>query len=373
MNMSRTKNSLQVLDQNQLDNELKNAILFGNVDLLSVYLDHGANVNAKNFAGETTLMYAVDKFCSDEQKAIRVIKLLLEHDATGINIPDNHGCTPLMKAMNMGRKGIANLLIRYGAEINIPDKNGQTALMFSVELGSFPLVDLLIRYGAKIDAINEAGETALMIAADNLPPNPDIAKRLLWEMLPEERTAFSNMNINHQSVVQNFHSELKFNANKVLDFVKQSGHINPATPLLECDGVNLNLDILQKIELQMLKKALYSQDFPAWYRPCIETHLNEAIKIVNKYNGLSQRLPMVTADSTPSQRNYFMCGGIFFSGSTMLNQAKRYLKGVRANSMKIELPQGNNTQKMDIDEVETQGIKRKREEDDKEPNKKRFK
>ncbi|MEW5800010.1 MAG: ankyrin repeat domain-containing protein [Bacteroidota bacterium] len=64
----------------------------GHVDIVSVLIDNGANVNDKNYNGTTVFMYAKDSVL--RTKDYRILDLLIERGAD-INARDNKGLSAL--------------------------------------------------------------------------------------------------------------------------------------------------------------------------------------------------------------------------------------------------------------------------------------
>ena len=98
------------------------AALYGNVESCKLLLSEGAAVNARNTAGGTALMYAVD----DVAKA----KLLLERGADP-NLRSGEGRTALMIAVaNAESFPVVKLLLENGADakLSLPDGRGALAL-----------------------------------------------------------------------------------------------------------------------------------------------------------------------------------------------------------------------------------------------------
>lgn len=83
--------------------------------------------------------------------------------ATGhnINMRDEDGETPLMKAANRGNLRAVDALIKAGANVNAKDEDGNTALMEAADNGHNDVVLRLIEAGADINARDDDGETAL--------------------------------------------------------------------------------------------------------------------------------------------------------------------------------------------------------------------
>ena len=112
------------------------AALYGNVESAKLLLDRGALVNARNDAGGTALMYAVDDLAKT--------KLLLER----------------------------------GADPNLRSGEGRTVLLIAVaNTGSYPVVKLLLENGADAKARLPDGRGAMTLALTSL--NPQMVRLLL--------------------------------------------------------------------------------------------------------------------------------------------------------------------------------------------------
>lgn len=136
---------------------LHHAAGFGAVDTLTLLLDAGADVNAKNRRGSTPLHWGIH----DEAK----VRLLLTRGA-GLNARQVEGRTPVYQAATLGNgHAVLRLLLAKGADPNIAIANGRTPLMAAAGRGDVEAIGLLIDAKAKIDARNGAGETALILAA----------------------------------------------------------------------------------------------------------------------------------------------------------------------------------------------------------------
>ena len=102
-------------------------------------LDRGADVNARNFNGYVPLVYAV------EEGLVEFARMLLERGA-GINIQDNVGLTPLHWAVRSRKIQTVRLLLEHGADVDALDNRVKTPSQYA---GQGDIAELLFEYGAK--------------------------------------------------------------------------------------------------------------------------------------------------------------------------------------------------------------------------------
>jgi hypothetical protein len=172
----------------------KNAPLYPeNARLMAALLDHGANSNAKDTAGNSALSQAVQ---NDFHTSVR---LLLEHGANphlqgsgdlllseadlenrqlllkygaDINATTETGRTALMQAAGWGTKEDVAWLLQHGADINRQDEDGGTAVMYAVGKGREENVEALLRWHPHLSLQNKMGLTALQMAQASEGPTP---------------------------------------------------------------------------------------------------------------------------------------------------------------------------------------------------------
>jgi len=148
---------------------LHHASGFGTVAMLTLLLDAGADVNAKNRRGSTPLHWAID----DEAK----VRVLIARGAK-VNAKQVEGRTPLYQAATMAStNGAIRQLLAAGADPNLGMANGRTPLMAAAQRGDLEATRMLVEAKAAVDTRNGAGETALILgAADG---NPEVIRFLL--------------------------------------------------------------------------------------------------------------------------------------------------------------------------------------------------
>lgn len=132
---------------------LMHAAYAGTADIMTMLIEAGADVHAKNLRNATALHWAM----SDAGKA----KLLLMHGAD-VNAKTVDGRTPLHAAALLpGGAPVVALLLEVGADANAASLIGQTPL-FDAAAASVENVRLLLAKGANPNAVSRTGATALM-------------------------------------------------------------------------------------------------------------------------------------------------------------------------------------------------------------------
>jgi ankyrin repeat protein len=211
------------------------AILHRNFDLVQILVDRGgANLlNAKNYEGQTPLMFAIQKHNEskihrkplEEQPLRKILKFLASRPALAHEIEDNHGrlalhhaatlqdkealdilldrtaCKPLVNRPENNkhkRTPLMNLTLRKcdkvseafdamiscGALVNCIDGWKRTILHYAAsKANSAPIVSEIMDKGGRTDAQDGDGRSPFHIAA--IHGCDEVAKRLLPEAKPE--------------------------------------------------------------------------------------------------------------------------------------------------------------------------------------------
>lgn len=134
--------------------------------LRALLLSPATDLDARNRAGETALMYAA------LHGRLDVVKLLVSKGAA----VNQQGWTPLHYAASSGQTQVIEYLLGQNAYIDAASENGTTPLMLAARQKQVSAVQLLAREGADPTVKNQAGLTA----ADYLDGNgiPEEARRL---------------------------------------------------------------------------------------------------------------------------------------------------------------------------------------------------
>ena len=128
----------------------------GNLELVRLLIENGAELHARDDYGNLPLHYA---FVGGEEVAL----LLLEH-TRGVDEKDDEApVAPLSLAVQYDFVEVARLLLERGADVELPDARGETPLMVAAAAGSELAVRLLYCHGASVTTTDTEGHTALSL------------------------------------------------------------------------------------------------------------------------------------------------------------------------------------------------------------------
>lgn len=141
--------NLSNLSKEELNNKLLDAVIEGDITIVKLLLNIGADVNTKVndvtkiINGWTPLIFASRYGFKD------IVSLLIDK-GVDINLKSIiNNTTVLMHASIGGHLDIVKMLLDAGANINEKDKYGNTALTWSLSNGHNDVVELLKKHGAK--------------------------------------------------------------------------------------------------------------------------------------------------------------------------------------------------------------------------------
>ncbi|KAG9072581.1 26S proteasome non-ATPase regulatory subunit 10 [Linnemannia hyalina] len=142
-------------------NEQDEVTSVGNVDITTLLLNKGANVNAKTETGTTPLHYASSKNHLD------VARILLDKGADP-KLDDDNKQTPLHRAAVRGYTPLTKLLIEKRSRINTPDTVRNTPLHLACQDEHGETALALLEAGADLDRQNGEGQTPFDYCSVNL-------------------------------------------------------------------------------------------------------------------------------------------------------------------------------------------------------------
>ncbi len=160
------------------------AVSRGKPAVVSIFLSHGAPVDAKDGLEETPLHGIIDRF----DKGMKTMAEVLVAKGADVNAANTNGYTVLHKLALRRHAGLswpqiregvglplidagyikdeletADFLISHGAKVDA-DADGFTPLHYAVSTEKPELVELLIKRGADVNARNKYGDTPLQFA-----------------------------------------------------------------------------------------------------------------------------------------------------------------------------------------------------------------
>ncbi|MBN2273547.1 MAG: ankyrin repeat domain-containing protein [Bacteroidales bacterium] len=132
----------------------------GELETVKKVIEKGGNVDKKDIAGQTALMYAA------ESGSLEVIKYLVEKGADVNAVSGDAGRgTALIYAAAANKLEVVKYLLENGADINATTPyQHETALLWAVAMGHMDAVKLLLEKGADKNIKNRDGEVVLDVA-----------------------------------------------------------------------------------------------------------------------------------------------------------------------------------------------------------------
>ncbi len=170
------------------------AISQEHVETVIYLINSGADINFRSRA-----FYEAPLILAAEQGSLQIVTLLVERGAN-VNTQNVSECTPLIYAISHDRAETAKYLIAEGADVNRQNSSGHTALtccLLWVEKDFIDIIKLLISKGADFDISNPVHARSLCKAFKRFCQEPqkslcqfDILKVLLDFIKPNETNNF---------------------------------------------------------------------------------------------------------------------------------------------------------------------------------------
>jgi len=134
--------------------QLFDAIKLRNPEKVREAIENGADVNARNYKGDTPLRYAMVFGNVD------VARTLIEH---GAQVKDKD-ILPELAAYGRGGAEMAKLLLEAGADVDEATSGGYTPLIIAAGRGYTDIVRVLLEAGANVHAVGTSNKTAKSLA-----------------------------------------------------------------------------------------------------------------------------------------------------------------------------------------------------------------
>lgn len=137
---------------------LEVASLRGNLELVTLLLDSGAEFDAGTFH------YAI----VGSEDNLTIVQAFIDHGANVSGRDDGPpGHSPLMYAAEHGHLEVGKLLLEQGADLEQVDDYNDSALNVAAFYGQLAFVEMLVDRGAKLDVYGFGGRNALRHAMAN--------------------------------------------------------------------------------------------------------------------------------------------------------------------------------------------------------------
>ncbi len=137
---------------------IQQAAIDGDVEQLKLHIAKGGNFDSADQYGYTPLKRAIEGHHAE------AAKLLIDSGKVDLNKKDLEGKTPLIVALNMGEREIAEALIAKGADLKAKDKNDITPLHAALRMGQAEVATALIEKGVDVNGADRTGQTPLTLA-----------------------------------------------------------------------------------------------------------------------------------------------------------------------------------------------------------------
>lgn len=135
-------------------------------DIIDIFINKGANINARSSVDGSTLLLKVIRYTRDLDR----IQFLLDKGAN-INCADINGYTPLLQACRGGDCQKVRLILKNGCRINSINNKGENALMLLLQNkmreDCSEIAKLLINSGINVNAKSINGTCAIDFAKSN--------------------------------------------------------------------------------------------------------------------------------------------------------------------------------------------------------------
>ena len=143
------------------------AVELGNIEMVSILLESGANPNIIGSKGSTPLQRA------SKNGHIAIVEKLIKYKADPNQVAID-GATALMLASNYNHLDILNILLSAGAQVNKAMADGWTALMFACDQNYIKIVQHLLKAGADPNVSTHSSKCSPVYFATSKYSDPSI-------------------------------------------------------------------------------------------------------------------------------------------------------------------------------------------------------
>ncbi len=122
------------------DEAIRMAVAEDDLEAVERLLSEGAEINAMKGPFKTSILME-----AAVRGNVEVMKLLIEHGAD-VNMADKDGWTALMGAVVQGHTESVKLLLKHGAKVRARNHNGETALIMAAKMKHTEIRDALLEH-----------------------------------------------------------------------------------------------------------------------------------------------------------------------------------------------------------------------------------
>lgn len=143
-------------DENRISPLMTAAVLNDTIKILSL-AEYGANMNAKDSAGNTALHKAVQLSSFSVTRVLTVLR-------AGVNTLNSREESPLHIAVKLGKPDVIDYLVSMGANLSMTAENGGSFLHLAARYGTENSFMSLLSYSFHINYTNNLNETPLYVS-----------------------------------------------------------------------------------------------------------------------------------------------------------------------------------------------------------------
>ena len=209
---------------------------------------YGADVNAKDYNGETACMKAASHGHTE------TVRVLVEELKADVNAKDDKGKTACIHAATSGHTETVRVLVKeLKADVNIKDKSGRNAFMWAVWCGQTETAKVLVKeLKVDINATDNDGRTACMLATGHIETLFELVK-LGADLTIEDR--YGNTVFDHIDYIISEKIDKEDVKKKVIELRKKYEKSHPDKPKMADDLAARYLIPQEKIAVKRVGKS----------------------------------------------------------------------------------------------------------------------